>query len=440
MKYLGIKGTAAVVILMATLCQGDIYEELVDANSVLQLPQYNYCGAHLIDGDTAYVIARGIESVITPIWETAIRRIDNISSGSPTVTTLVSNAQWMAYTGDDYGNIGPGNHMAVFGDQLQFVDYFDDAIYRVNVTTGALSTLVSPSDIMAHTGESEAKLLDAVAVYAPNQEMTVYDEKSDRVLLVAPDGTLTTLITPADFQSLYGGTHINYVGGGMAFDTSGNLYWTSSKSGSSGTGSIYKRKTDGTMSEIVTQAEIDDLIGIIWINPGEYNDIYYGPDDNIYFYERESDNILRFDPARAEAGDPNSLQIFLTKAEMVDGPQGIHRLSAFSSYEGKALTWNNGLSGGLRSAGGIFYRVVLPDNCDEVQRFGYDLAAPEWTQDCYVSLFDFSILADAWLIDEGGDLDNDGLTNMADLILFASEWLWCNDPQNASCEKNWLIP
>lgn len=386
MKHSTYIGIVAIAMSFASQAAYAQYTKLVDFDDIRVGPQYDLLGDHHFEGDTMFAIVRGIESTITPEWESQITRVDDYW-GTPTPTVLVSNATWKTYTGaDEADTILPGARMLVVDGQLQFLDRGIDGIYRVDTTTGALSTLVSIADIIAVTGETTARLIDAVAI-SPWNDMTFYDEESDSVLSVAPDGTLTTLITAADFQTLYGYMPVNAVAGGMTYDHQGVLYWTLDQTGSTGTagGAIYKRDCDGTLSIVMAEINIWDIT-MTFGNVG-FNDLYCGPDGNLYFYDRDSDSILYFDPTdprlpwSPDVVMPNDLLYFyLTEAELVAGPMGHDYVGSFEA-QGGDLTWNNSLT---RTNPDVFNKALA----------GPAIATTDYDRDQAVDLFDVGIFYD----------------------------------------------
>jgi hypothetical protein len=85
-----------------------------------------------------------------------------------------------------------------------------------------------------------------------------------------------------------------------------------------------------------------------------------------------------------------------------------------------------------------------PDNCADVQQFGFGLIA-DLDHDCYVDFNDLGTFALHWLETncgtnencQGSDFEPDGDVDFDDLSDFCSMWLLCNDPQNPSrCIQN----
>jgi arabinan endo-1,5-alpha-L-arabinosidase len=74
----------------------------------------------------------------------------------------------------------------------------------------------------------------------------------------------------------------------------------------------------------------------------------------------------------------------------------------------------------------IFRQGLFSGTCQLVRNLGFGLV-PDWTQDCYINFYDQAILANNWL--NGFDWQ--------DLIDLATDWLKCNNPQDADCMANW---
>jgi fibronectin type 3 domain-containing protein len=84
-------------------------------------------------------------------------------------------------------------------------------------------------------------------------------------------------------------------------------------------------------------------------------------------------------------------------------------------------------------------------NCGEVQAAGLRLAS-DLDGDCYVDFIDLDTIANHWLNSdciapdncEGADFEPaNGIVNLNDFVNFARQWLWCNDPQDPDCTRNW---
>jgi hypothetical protein len=84
-------------------------------------------------------------------------------------------------------------------------------------------------------------------------------------------------------------------------------------------------------------------------------------------------------------------------------------------------------------------------DCADVQNGGYGLAS-DLDGDCYVDYGDLQTIASYWLSVDCAESDNcegadfvptDGTVDLYDLSDFASQWLMCNDPEDAGCVPNW---
>ncbi len=87
---------------------------------------------------------------------------------------------------------------------------------------------------------------------------------------------------------------------------------------------------------------------------------------------------------------------------------------------------------------------TYPD-CAAVQAGGYGLDS-DLNGDCYVNLLDLEIMADYWLHNDctapgncqGADFaPTNGTVDFFDFADFGSQWMQCNNPQDANCVPNW---
>lgn len=255
-----------------------------------------------------------------------LTRVSNLN-GAQTMSVVVSTAQWSAAGGSNTAT--PFYGFSLAGDYIQFSESSTDSIWRVNKTTGAVSTYVSKAAIQAFTGGTDVSLTTP-SDSAPDGEFVVYDSTSKSIIKTLA-GAPTTFLSSAQLISVAGD---NAVGGGLTFDATGAFYW-----GSSTSKSIYKRAADGTLSTVLTQAQIQGVAGGTSVT---FRDIYYAPDGDVYFYDGSSANILRFDPANP-AG---TLSNVLTKAELLAGPAASSSVYQLTWYNGN-LAWNCNAMKGL---------------------------------------------------------------------------------------------
>jgi len=90
--------------------------------------------------------------------------------------------------------------------------------------------------------------------------------------------------------------------------------------------------------------------------------------------------------------------------------------------------------------------TATPDyqNCADVQA-GDDGLLSDLDGDCYVNYVDLEKIAYYWLDTdcgtsgdcEGADFEPDDDVDFADFSTFGLQWLYCNDPEDPSCTKNW---
>ncbi|MEM0924763.1 MAG: hypothetical protein AAGJ83_01875, partial [Planctomycetota bacterium] len=210
----------------------------------------------------------------------------------------------------------------ISGDFLQFAETGSDSIWRVDKSTGAISEYVSSSTIAAFTGLSSVQLLSPHTV-ALNGEHAFYEGQSDSVLITAGGSAVTTLISSSQLTSVSGN---DAVSGGITFDNSGGLIW-----GSNTSDALYRWDgSDG--SELLSTSEVTAVTGESAVG---FGDIFFAPDNLIYFYETRSDGILSFNPNDAA----NTLQFVLKEDELINGPEGSDSVSGFTWYE-DSIAWS----------------------------------------------------------------------------------------------------
>jgi Dockerin type I domain len=376
--------------------------------------EFNYHGAHAIEGTTSYHIVRDVEGVVTPNWGSQIVRVDNFTT-SPSNTVLVTDGQWKATTGIDpvSGSILPSTVFGIVGDWLLFGDIVTDSIWRVNKTTGIFDAYVAENQIMNYTEEDDANLIDASAINAAG-EMAFYDQDSDSILLTDGPGQMTTLVTMAEYTTLTGSTPTNFVSGGMAFDADGDLFWTRDEK------AIYRRDVStGDLSVVLTQAEIQTVTtdseagGSPFNTSVEFNDVHIGEDGWFYFYDRAgfagaAQGILRFDP---DAETPlDTLEYFVTEADLTT-LMGTHYVSDLSWYEG-GIAWSQGLH--KPEGCGLYWKEAPVD------------LAGDANGDGAVTDADYTIWADNYGATEAtpemGDFNGDGSVTDADYTIWADNY------------------
>jgi len=309
----------ALVAIWAVPALGVGYSEMISWTTLNSPPPTNSIQNYgfTMDGTTAYEqLATGLGSRIVKVTGVG---------GTQVATELMSNIAWSLASGST--TLASFYGFGQSGAYLQFTDTGTDAVWRVNKSTGAVSSYVSKANIMALTGKTTVACLTPTTV-APDGEQTFYDSTSGTIiktagLLVTP----TTLITSAAMGA-------NTPNGGLGYDAGGNLYF-----GSNTSDTVYKY-SGGVLSTALTTAQITAVTGATTAGFGAFGERTdaYG---NVYFFESVSKNIMRFHPQNP-AG---TLQIKIGSADLLAGPAAstsVYELDIYNS----GLTWNiNGLKG-----------------------------------------------------------------------------------------------
>jgi hypothetical protein len=302
---------------------------------VLTFEQVNAGGAStahngtLIDGTTAYNFMANNDAG-------RITKTINVD-GTPTTTELMSTATWTAASGKT--NLSGWYGYGFSGDYIQFAETGSDAIWRVDKTTGVVTSYVTDTQIYTHTGQASAQILSPHTV-GPDGEHYFYEGKSDSILRTNGLGVVETYIGDTQLTAVAGN---DSVGGGITFDGGGNLIW-----GSNSSDAIYSWN-GASGSTLLTTANITDVTGG---TAAGFGDIFYAPDGNVYFYDTSSDGILSFNPSDAA----NTLDFVLTEAELLAGPGASDSVGQLEWYDGN-IGWCHVSASALKG----FYATPEPN-------------------------------------------------------------------------------
>ena len=309
----------ALVAIWAVPALGVGYSEMISWATLNSPPPGNSTQNYgfTMDGTTAYEqLATGLGSRIVKVTGVG---------GTQVATELVSQIAWSIAAGNT--TLASFYGFGQSGAYLQFTDTATDGVWRVNKSTGAVSSYVSNFQIQAYTGKTTNACLTPTTV-APDGEHTFYDSTSTTILKTTGPGTLTTVVTAAQLGT-------NTPSGGLGYDAGGNLYF-----GSNTSDSVYKRSAGGVFSTALTTAQITAVTGAATAGFGafgEHTDAY----GYVYFSETVSGGIMRFHPANP-AG---TLQTKITSANRLAGPAASSAVYEIDIYN-SGLTWNvNGLKG-----------------------------------------------------------------------------------------------
>lgn len=255
-----------------------------------------------------------------------------------TFTEIMDTADWLGAgaTTDIGGFLGAAVIDRGLGDQVRFVNFFDNSIWEVDATTGTPVRVVSDASISVFTGgsvnlsASNSMLSDGTAI--------VYDGVSDSVLQITPGGFVFNQISSAELTALTGSDILS----GTGFALVGtDIYFGSNSSDSLYAWDIISDTGSLVLDTAALEALSDDIDGRVGID-----DIYYAPDGLVYFYEDDADYIYSFDPA-----DPaGTLAVVLTEQQLNDGP-GTDSVAQFSWWDGN-LAWTDQRDG--------FYSIPEP--------------------------------------------------------------------------------
>ncbi len=309
-RFIGILGVLA---LLAAPAFGASYNQELTWDDIKGTGGSRAVYSTVLDGTTAYNFLN-LEDAAFPGDYGRITKVTDIE-GTRTYTELVGTFDWLMTTGEDGINGWYGAGLVEVGGQkyLQFSETYSDAVWRVNVDTGAISSYVTNAQIQAATGESSPLVLGSATTYGT--ETYFYEGRTDSIYRTNA-GNVELFLSDADLTAITGNDRVT---GGITFDADGNMIW-----GSSTSDAMYSY--DGTTgSTLLSTADITAVTGE---TSASFGDIFFAPDGNVYFYENSSDGIMSFDPSDAA----NTLAYVLTEAELIAGPAGSDSVGQMAWY------------------------------------------------------------------------------------------------------------
>jgi len=276
-----------------------------------------------IDGTTAYFLDSTPNQII---------KVTNVGSGN-TPSTLVSASAWTAANDGSSPGITGWYGSSVYNGSLYFAITSSDSIYRVNTTTGAVSTFLSNIDIALTTGTT-TNLLSQYTVTSTGG-VVFYEGTGKNVWIASSDGAISSYLTASQWQTY--GTSLT---GAFTFDSAGNFYFATNS------GIYSKSATTGVISQVLSNSSYGNVTAL--------KDILIAPDGNVYFQDNTTKNIWVFD-----LDNPSIVSVYVSKAELLASTGGTSvgaNIGELVWLDGK-LAWNIYVAG---SYSGL-YAVAVPE-------------------------------------------------------------------------------
>ena len=315
------------------------YEEILTKNQLQGTGGSKACYGSIIVGTTSYNFMNLTGDSKNSSDSGRVTVTTGLDTATPVTTELLSSADWQAAINGASTNLAGYYGVSYYDNNgngyLQFSETSSDSVWQLYIADGTLTQVISGSQIASHTGQSSTQLL---AYYDTGLDGTWYgyEGKSDSFLHVTSNGTLETYITKAELNTLTG-DYSTSISGGITFDGSSRMIF-----GNSGSDSIYAwDESQPAGSEGSVLLSLADIIAVTGETSSSFGDIYYAPDGMVYFYERSSWSIMRFDPTDAAA----TLEYVLTQGELEAGPMVTtsssltNACAQFSWYGDDMLVW-----------------------------------------------------------------------------------------------------
>lgn len=324
----------ALCALFSPQAQAGFYYEVFSEAEAAGSQTAPFLDSVAVKNGNAYALVRDLSSDTNG----AIDGGSVVKYDGTTFTELMDTAAWQAAgaTSDIGGFFGTSVVDRGFGDKVRFLNFFDNAVWEVDTTTGATVRTIDEATINAFTlgsvnlSASNTMLADGTAI--------AYDGTSDSILQITTGGFVFNQVSAAELTALTGSANLS--GTGFAL-VGADLYF-----GSNSGDALYKWNVITDSGSVVydtaaLEALSDDIDGSAGID-----DVYFAPDGLVYFYEDDADYIYSFDPTNP-AG---SLAVVLTEAELNAGP-GSDGVGQFSWWNGN-LAWTDASDG--------FYAIPEP--------------------------------------------------------------------------------
>lgn len=256
-------------------------------------------GGSVNDGSTSYHVVKRSSPSLS--W---IVKVENFNSATPTTSVLTS---WN-------DNLNMGRALGLAGGNIVIGDGQTDSVYKVDTTTGAVTTVLTTAELFAQTG---GDTLQGNSSYVrADGELIFLETDTDALYITNGPSSVSTYLSQealANSQgvSLGSGTvssQITFVGDSMYYgaNNTDSLYVYDPTASSSTPGD--------NISTVFSQADIIALTG--GTSAGYADLIFNDADGLVYFRETSSRSFMSFDPS-----DPlNTLSTVLNQTELEAGP------------------------------------------------------------------------------------------------------------------------
>lgn len=277
--------------------------------------------SYAVDGADVFVFAR-----TPPVGVDVIQKVTDAGTPGQSVSTFVSTVDWQA--GSGAARLAAQFGSDVIGSDIVFGNFFNNSVYRVDTTTGAITTVAGPLDIAAATGATGANISSTNTLDADGN-LFARDGTSRTVVKVEPSGAVSVAISTAELEAVTGSNLIN---GSLAVDPAGKIYW-----GRSGLGISVWDPATSSGSVLFDQATLNSAQGLPPGSSINFRDLFMAPDGMMYFFEIQARDILKFDPL---AADPAAtLELVINRNALEAGVGGGSLVQKLGWFDGN-LAWN----------------------------------------------------------------------------------------------------
>ncbi|MEO0477196.1 MAG: hypothetical protein AAF085_14700, partial [Planctomycetota bacterium] len=272
------------------------------------------------DGNLSGVAVVGGDLIATNAFSNA--GTNSVAEGPP-FSTLVNNTD-LVLAGADTLGLDPGQFYAISPTSALVADRRTDSIFTINTANSTVSQVATKADIQTFTGGTNVGISDPTL--DTNGNIVFYDSSSDGIVSSSSTGTLSSIATDANLTAGIGNDTTN----GLAANPNSEVLYF----GDDGNDEIYSLDYSGVTNvynTVLTNAEIALVTGDTAL---QVDNMLFGGDGLIYFYDGRTDSIYSFDPTDAA----NTLTTVINESDLLAGPGGADIIGGLTWVDGQ-IAW-----------------------------------------------------------------------------------------------------
>lgn len=322
----------AAAVLSTAITADAAYTQLATLSEIVGTSGASQFNSFAIQGDDLYATVTNGAFAITKVSDLSGTKTSSVLTPQSSISAVNGGATFLS------GSTGFGFRAP---DSIQFADSGSAGIYRVDASTGAISSYVSSGDINTALGITNTQILGVHGNISTGEYAFYQARNGSRALMATTGpGSVSTLLDSTALTALNGSDQL---AGGIA--SIGNSVFFST--GSSGTRNLYAYSLSmNTAALVFTETQIAALNS----NGTAFSlsEIFAAPDGLVYLRNAQSRDIFSFDPDDAAA----SLKLVISRDELETGPANTANVTHLDWYDGNLAFAVTSTAGGAEA--GVF--------------------------------------------------------------------------------------